>query len=53
MHQRDWEKLTVEEKLEQLRRESISHELWVRVFISTFSRMGIEFTADGEESNAA
>ena len=43
-HKDQWDRLTVDQKLDALRDQAIGHELWVRLLIQAVERLGVHFT---------
>jgi hypothetical protein len=48
IHQRDWERLTTDEKLEHLRLHQVAQDGLILAVIRGVERLGLTFTLDGK-----
>ena len=49
LHQTEWARLTVDEKLEQLRLHQLAQEVLIRALLLALQRLGVSFAEDAED----
>jgi len=50
MHQAEWERLTADEKLEQLRLHQVAQDGLIRAMMAALERLGMTFVEDAEDA---